>query len=170
MSRTKHKGVLYLIIAFAVLAISFLLFFIIVDKNNKTIKEYNGVVNQDKGDFILNLEIPSDKKWVNDEGSENQTFGEQFDFYIKDNKKYDLEDWTLTINFNDEQFDLQKVDSYWNIDKATFRVNGLKGNKFTIRGEVGRTIETIKPKESNNFGFILVLKNLIKENNFQNFT
>ena len=170
MSRTKHKGVLYLIIAFAVLAISFLLFFIIVDKNNKTIKEYNGVVNQDKGDFILNLEIPSDKKWVNDEGSENQTFGEQFDFYIKDNKKYDLEDWTLTINFNDEQFDLQKVDSYWNIDKATFKVNGLKGRKFTIRGEVGRTIETIKPKESNNFGFILVLKNLIKENNFQNFT
>ena len=59
MSRTKHKGVLYLIIAFAVLAISFMLFFIIADRNNKARKEYHGVVNQEKGDFYLRLEIES---------------------------------------------------------------------------------------------------------------
>lgn len=167
MSRTKHKGVLYLIIAFAVLAFSFMLFFIIADRNNKARKEYHGVVNQEKGDFYLRLEIPSDKKWVNNEGSENQTFGEQFDFYVKDNKKYDLEDWTLTIVFDDEAFLLDKVDSNWNIDKETFTV---ENNKFVVRGKKDFTIETIKPKETNNFGFILILKNLITEENFDNFT
>ena len=161
MKKGKITVKVYLIIVFILLVVSFIAFFITGAINNKRQRKYIGIVNQDNKSFLVSLDIS--KTWTNDEGTEKQTFGEQFDFAIKDHQKFDLRGWNLTINFDDEDFELVKIDSLWNVDAV------IDGNKLTITPHTDITLAHLSPKEANSFGFIFILKNEITEDNFSNF-
>lgn len=166
MKKLKHPGVLYLILSFLVLLIVSVSFFSYVFIKNGKKSTYSGHVNQNNGDFILKLEIPEDKRWVNDEGTPNQNYGEQFNFWVDANNGAELTNWKLTISFTDDIFELIKIDSSWNVDLETL-TSSVK--EISVTAEKGLTIETLKQKETNKFGFILLVKNKITEENFENF-
>jgi len=166
MKKIKHPGVLYLILSFLVLLIVSVSFFAAVTIKNSKSQTYSGHVNQKNGDFILKLEIPEDKRWVNDEGTPNQNYGEQFNFWVDANNSAELTNWKLTISFNDEKFELIKIDSAWNINQETLTSTN---KEISVTAEKGLTIETLKPTETNKFGFILLVKEKIEEDNFSNF-
>ena len=161
MDKKKNFGKINLIVAFILLVIALITFFVYGAINNSTTRKYSGIVNKETKSFYVTLDIS--KSWVNNEASENENFGEQFDFAVKDLKDYKLANWTLTMDFNDEKFDLLKVDDAWNVN---YEVNG---NKLIITPHKDITLVNISPKEANTFGFILILKNKMDSINFINF-
>ena len=160
--KKKRKGLLYLIISFVlVFALTIGFFTYVIVKNNSK-KSYNGIVDKDYDKFSLKLDIS--KTWVNDENLDTQSFGQQFDFAISDETKYNLNDWTLTINFDGDKFELIKIDSCWNIEPT------VDGNKVIITPNQDITLKSVKPDETNAFGFIFIVKNKIVEDDFYDFT
>ena len=129
--------------------------------NNNTTRDYSGIVNKETKSFYVTLDIS--KSWANNEGSESENWGEQFDFAVKDLKEYKLANWSLTLDFNDDKFELLTVDDAWNVD---YKVDG---KKLIITPHKDITLVNIRPKEANTFGFILILKNKIESVNFVNF-
>ena len=167
MKRVKHPGVLYLILSFTILLIVSISFFAFVAVKNNKKQRFHGRINKDNSEFSLTLGIS--KSWVNDEGLASENYGEQFDFAFKSNKGAELSNWSATILFNDENFELIDIDSSWNVDS-----DSLKNTKQTIdiSPEKGKSlaIETIQPDENNSFGFVLIVKNKMTEENLSNFT
>lgn len=167
MKKIKHPGVMYLILSFSILLIISVSFFVYVAVKNGKKHEFRGRINQDGKEFSLNLGIS--QSWVNDEGSDSESYGEQFDFAFISNRGAELSNWSATILFNDNDFKLLDISSSWNVEQSE-----LKKTEKTIdiTPEKGKSlaIETIQPDENNSFGFILIVKKKITEDNFSNFT
>ena len=161
MDKKKNFGKINLIVSFIILAGALIAFFVYGAINNNTTRDYSGIVNKETKSFYVTLDIS--KSWANNEGSESENWGEQFDFAVKDLKEYKLANWSLTLDFNDDKFELLTVDDAWNVD---YKVDG---KKLIITPHKDITLVNISPKEANTFGFILILKNKIESVNFVNF-
>ena len=161
MDKKKNFGKINLIVSFIILAGALIAFFVYVAINNNTTRDYSGIVIKETKSFYVTLDIS--KSWANNEGSESENWGEQFDFAVKDLKEYKLANWSLTLDFNDDKFELLTVDDAWNVD---YKVDG---KKLIITPHKDITLVNIRPKEANTFGFILILKNKIESVNFVNF-
>ena len=159
--KRRRKGIIYLIISFVcVIVLTVAFFAYVILKNSKT-ENHDGAINKENNDYSLNLSIS--KTWVNDAHTLNENYGQQFDFTIKDSTKYDLKDWTLTIDFASEKFELIKIDSFWNVEPT------VDEKKITITPNKDITLKDVKPTETNAFGFILIVKNEITEDDFSSF-
>lgn len=161
MDKKKNFGKINLIVSFIILAGALIAFFVYGAINNNTTRDYSGIVNKETKSFYVTLDIS--KSWANNEGSESENWGEQFDFSVKDLKDYKLANWSLTLDFDDDKFELLTVDDAWNVD---YKVDG---KKLIITPHKDITLVNISPKEANTFGFILILKNKIESVNFVNF-
>ena len=161
MKRKKRIGLFYLILSFIGVIVLTVAFFSYVFIKNARKTTYKGTVNEDYKKFSVILKIS--KSWVNDENTANQNYGQQFDFTINDESKYDLRNWSLTIDFDDDDFLLLDIDSYWNVEPVR------DGKKVIVTPVKNLTIASIKPTETNAFGFIFIVKNEMAEENFSNF-
>lgn len=153
----KRIGLISLIASFALVFIVSISFFSFVAVSNTKKKTYKGTVNRDYKDYSLILEIS--KTW-----QETDFWGQQFDFAIKDRTKADLDNWTLTIEFKGDNFQLVKIDSCWNV------LPTVQDNVITLTPKKDITLASVKPKEANSFGFIFHVKNAINDTDFENFT
>ena len=161
--KRKRLGIIYLIIAFIIVTGLTVGFFVYAIAKNKNKEEYKGIINKTYKDYSVTIKIPEGKSWVNNEGSSNQNYGEQFDFRIIDSTKFDLNNWTLIINFYSEKFELIEIDSCWNV------IPVVDGNKLTLTPETNITLKSVKPSETNAFGFVFLVKNEITEDDFSDF-
>lgn len=153
----KRISLICLIASFVLVFIVSISFFSFVAISNTKKKTYKGTVNGDYKDYGLILEIS--KTW-----QETDFWGQQFDFAIKDKTKSDLDNWTLTIEFKGDNFQLVKIDSCWNV------LPTVQDNIVTVTPEKDITLVSVKPKEANSFGFIFHVKNAINDTDFENFT
>ncbi len=170
MKRKKRIGLFYLVLSFIAVFVLTAAFFSYVFIKNAKKTTYKGTVlvnNKETADeeyknFRVLLNIS--KSWVNDENTANQNYGQQFDFEIGDGTKYELRNWSLTINFDDNDFLLLDIDSEWNVESV------IDGKKIIITPLKDITLRDIKPTEKNSFGFIFIVKNEMTADNFSNFT
>ena len=111
MRRERHLGKLNLIVFGAVLFLSIIIFFVIGIVNNNRKRVFEGIINDGHKAFDVNLTIS--KSWYN---GDDVNYGQQFDFEIDDHKKYELRNWSLTVNFDSDNFEFVSVDDAWNVD------------------------------------------------------
>ena len=159
MKKEKHLGKLNMIVSGIILVLSIAIFFAFGTFNNNRKRVFEGTLNEGHKSFDVNLNIS--KSWFN--GEENN-YGQQFDFVIDNHKKYDLKNWSLTVNFDSDYFEFVKVDDAWNVDYVE------DGKTLTIKPHTDIDLVNISPKENNSFGFIFILKNKITEGDFSDFT
>ena len=163
MRKERHLGKLNIIISGVILFLALVIFFIVGAVNNSKKRTFTGIVNEEGNDFDILLEIS--KSWTIGEEYGDDAYGEQFDFKIDDNKKYELRHWSLTIDFDSEKFDLLKIDSSWNVTTKEL------GKKIIISVDNPEiTLINISPSEGNTFGYIFHLRNQIFVSDSDNFT
>ena len=158
----NRRGLIILICCGIVLVLGILLFFTLAIIDNHKAKTYNGSITDPNSNFELKLVIS--KSWTNDEGTENQTEGQQFDFTIIDNNNYNLNDWEMTFDINVLGYSLKEVDSVWNVSYA------IDGTKVTVTPEKDIDLVSISRSKNNSFGFILINNKKIEETDFSNIT
>ena len=144
----NRRGLIILICCGIVLVLGILLFFTLAIIDNHKAKTYDGSITNPNSNFELKLVIS--KSWTNDEGTENQTEGQQFDFTIIDNKNYNLNDWEMTFDINVLGYSLKEVDSVWNVSYE------IDGTKVTVTPEKDIDLVSISRSKNNSFGFILI--------------
>ena len=160
MKKEKHIGLYVLLILFGVLLISIASFLITVNLNRKVKREYSGTITRPNQSFILKLDIS--KTWINHEGDPNQNYGQQFDYVIIDNLKSNLNNWTLTVNINLDNYNLVEVDSFWNVNYD------YENSKYTITPHEDIDLVSVKKTQNNSFGFVLLNKNEVTKDDFSN--
>jgi HD-GYP domain-containing protein (c-di-GMP phosphodiesterase class II) len=161
MDKRKNIGFKVLITLLVVLFLSLLSLVLYVEINNRQKKTFSGSIGSPNDKFELKLVIS--KSWANGEG-ENLTYGQQFDFTIIDNKKYDLKKWTLTFDINAEGYELVTVDSYWNVEYEN------NGKTFTVTPDETIDLASIKKAQNNAFGFVLINKIEVNASDASNVT
>ncbi|MBP5446176.1 MAG: HD domain-containing protein [Acholeplasmatales bacterium] len=156
------KGTLLLIIIGIVLALGIICFFITVAVDNKKEKKYEGSITSPNDKFSLILNIS--KSWTNDEGTENQTEGQQFDFTIIDETTYNLNNWNLVININVPGYNLKEIDDAWNVEYVK------DGNTLNLTPVGDIDLVSISRTKNNSFGFIFINNIKVEEKDFSNIT
>lgn len=156
------KGTLLLIIIGIVLALGIICFFITVAVDNKKEKKYEGSITSPNDKFSLILNIS--KSWTNDEGTENQTEGQQFDFTIVDETTYNLNNWNLVISINVPGYNLKEIDDAWNVEYVKDE------NTLTLTPVGDIDLVSISRTKNNSFGFIFINNIKVEEKDFSNIT
>ena len=160
--KKNRRGLIILIGCGIALVIGILLFFTLAIIDNHRQIAYTGSVTEPNSSFELKLVIS--KSWTNDEGTENQTEGQQFDFTIIDNKNYNLNDWEMTFDINVSGYKLVSVDSVWNVNYT------VDGTKVTVTPVEDIDLVSISRSKNNSFGFILINNTKIGDADFSNIT
>lgn len=153
----KNIAVYILIFAFVVLFFGYVSFFAVATINNKKMREYKGVLSNGDPKFSLELEIS--QTWVN---GENESYGQELLFSVKNDYDYDLSSWEADIKFNMEDYELVEIQKGWNTDYT------FKDNTLHVSPQEGLDLVEISPKEANTFGFIFVSKIEITTSDFDN--
>ncbi len=105
-----------------------------------SIKSVGTVTN----DTNVGVVITQSKSWINDEGSENETIGAQFDGVISNHFDGDVINWKLTIKMPPNAY----IDSNWNMDYYVDQEQMIiTPNQY---------IATIPGQSTKTFGFVMV--------------
>lgn len=158
--KKNKRGTIILISAAIALVLGIVLFFTLVTIDNNTKKTYTGTITEPNSSFEVILNIS--KSWTNDEGTDKQTEGQQFDFTIIDHKNYNLNSWKIVIENNISGYSLKDVDSFWNVNYE------IEGNKLIITPRKDIDLVSLSRTKNNSFGFIFINNIKVGETDFSN--
>lgn len=159
MKKNKRGTIILISVAIA-LVLGIVLFFTLVIIDNNTKKTYTGTITEPNSSFEVVLKIS--KSWTNDEGTDKQTEGQQFDFTIIDHKNYNLNSWKIVIENNISGYSLKDVDSFWNVNYE------IEGNKLIITPRKDIDLVSLSRTKNNSFGFIFINNIKVGETDFSN--
>lgn len=103
----------------------------------------------------ISVELVASKSWVNDEGSENETTGAQYDGSVVNGYSSDIENWQLIITLPEDGV----LDSSWNGDYS------VEGNRIILKPDENTNI--IPAGESKTFGFIMISDEILRFSKFE---
>ena len=108
----KHMGIFVILGTLVALAVAFSVLSLKVshDANTPFTTAIDASLPQESSNYIVNTIIS--KYWVNNEGTDAESYGAQYDTTVRNNTDYDIIKWKIEIDVPDK--DELHIDSYWN--------------------------------------------------------
>ena len=148
--KKDKRGNLLLLTFFGIIVVSWIIFFTVVLVVNNKRREYKGTIAE--ADKTFPLELTISQTWVNGAG-DGMSYGQQFDFVIKNDNRYNLKNWKLVVSIDVSDFEIVELGNFWNVEYE------LDNNTFTFTAIKDIDLVNISPDKANAFGGIITNKN-----------
>ena len=148
----KHMGIFVILGTLVALAIAFSVLTLKVshDANTPFTTSIDASLPQESSNYIINTIIS--KYWVNNEGTDAESYGAQYDTTIRNNTDYDIIDWKIEIDVPDKEE--LKIDSYWN------GMYEYKDGKLIFTA--GDKVDPIPAGQDISFGAVIITDGMMK--------
>ena len=150
----KHKGTIVLLITLVLLGATFGAVKMKAENDSNTpfTVQIDNSKPQGSKDYTITTGIT--KHWINDEGTQRQTYGAQYDCTVRNNTDLDITRWKVVIEVPGAEKEDIVVDSYWNGDYV------YEDGKITFTA--GEKVDPIRAGMDAGFGAVIISKGLMK--------
>ena len=154
---TKHMGIFVILGSLVALAAAFAVLTLKVnhDANTPFTTTIDASLPQESSKYIVNTIIS--KYWVNNEGTDAESYGAQYDTTVRNNSDYDIIDWKITIDVPEKEE--LRIDSYWN------GMYEFKDGKLIFTG--GDKVDPIPAGQDITFGAVIISDGMMKLDKYE---